>query len=47
MDNRRIIFEGIQNVRDLGGLPTTDGHTIAAGRLNMRHTCQSRFLTRG
>lgn len=33
MDNRRIIFEGIQNVRDLGGLPTTDGHTIAAGRL--------------
>ncbi len=33
MNNRRIIFEGIQNVRDLGGLPTTDGHTIAAGRL--------------
>ncbi len=33
MDNRRIRFEGIQNARDLGGLHTSDGHTIEPGRL--------------
>lgn len=33
MDSRRIDFEGIQNVRDLGGLSTTDGRTIASGLL--------------
>lgn len=33
MDSRKINFEGIQNARDLGGLRTTDGRTIAPGRL--------------
>lgn len=33
MNNRRINFQGIQNVRDLGGLLTADGHIIAPGLL--------------
>lgn len=33
MDDRRISFEGIQNVRDLGGLHTTDGYTVIPGLL--------------
>ena len=33
MNRRRIGFEKIQNARDLGGLRTEDGHTIASGLL--------------
>lgn len=33
MNNRRINFEKIQNVRDLGGLPTADGRVIVPGLL--------------
>ncbi len=33
MDSRKIDFQGIQNARDLGGLPTADGRKIASGLL--------------
>ena len=33
MADRSIPFTGIQNCRTLGGLPTSDGHTVADGRL--------------
>ena len=33
MTNRSINFEAVQNVRDLGGLKTTDGRFIVSGRL--------------
>jgi protein-tyrosine phosphatase len=31
--DRSIVFEGVFNVRDLGGLPTADGRSVRAGRL--------------
>ena len=33
MDDRKIYLEGIQNVRDLGGLQAADGKGVASGRL--------------
>ena len=33
MSERRIVIPGAFNVRDLGGLPTTDGRTTRRGRL--------------
>ena len=33
MTDRSIPFSGVQNCRTLGGLPTSDGHTVADGRL--------------
>ena len=33
MDDRWLNFESIANARDLGGLNTSDGYTIASGLL--------------
>lgn len=33
MDDRKIVLEGIQNARDLGGLQAADGRKVAPGRL--------------
>ena len=33
MEDRKLVFEKIQNVRDLGGLKTKDGHVIRKGNL--------------
>ena len=33
MTDRSIPFEGVHNCRTLGGLPTSDGRTVAGGRL--------------
>ncbi len=43
--NRVLQFEGITNFRDMGGYPTTDGHTVKWGKLyrsgTFAHTSRS------